>query len=114
MRILVPILLCAVLLSGCRRVVTDCSDELTMHLWQGEYDNGMSVSLSFDDDDATLSLSLSDGRENRINGLCVLDLEQFVIIDDDTSESFSFGYTVHGDSVDITYDDASLSLKKVK
>ena len=102
------LLLCA-FLSGCTRVIGDCSDELVMHSWAAEYDNGTSISLSFDEDRAVLTAKAGETKHT-LSGICILSLTDFTICDEKTRENYTFSYTVHGDSLELTYDGSTLIL----
>ncbi len=112
------ILLCltlfvCLLLCSCSRAITSSADELTAHSWQAQLDNGNTITLSFDMDNATLALAYADDTEVNIEGLCELSDTSFVIHDSDTFSSYKFDYIVHFDSVDITYGNTTVSLNKI-
>lgn len=101
------------LLCSCSRCVINSGDELTLNTWQTQFDNGNVVSLSFDADNATFSLTYSDKTKVELCGLCELSNTSFVIHDNDTLSEYKFDYIVHFDSVDITYADTTVSLNKI-
>ena len=107
---------CAVLMSAslcaCERVIRGPADELTMFSWSSTFDNGNKVSLSFDSDSAVFSAQ-GDGLDLDISGYCLVGDDSFVICDDDTGFNYRFGYIVHGDSVELSYDGGSVALDKI-
>lgn len=101
---------CAFLVS-CVRVIDDCSDELILHRWEKEFDTGVIMELYFEGDNAVLRCT--SGEESAVlRGLCVLDTSGFVICDDKTKQNYMFTYTVHGDLLELTYDNATIVLDK--
>ncbi len=100
------------ILSGCTRSVKGRSDELRMYDWQSEFDNGNTVSLSFDGSDATLII-VNDDHTLDISGLCAIDNESFVIFDENSDTNFAFDYKLYGDRVELSADNGTISLKKL-
>ena len=100
-------------LCACERVIRGPADELTMFSWSSDFDNGDRVSLSFDGVNAVFG-ARGDGLDLDISGYCLVGDESFVICDEDTSCSYRFGYTVHGDSVELSYDGGAVTLDKDK
>ncbi len=73
-----------ILLTSCSRVVVNSADELTMHKWEREFENGTKITLSFSLDDATLRVKTNDGEDCVLSGLCEINSSVFVIYDKDT------------------------------
>lgn len=107
------VLLFSLFLFGCVRVIRDASDELTLNVWGKTLDGGVAVSLHFEDDNAVFSVVTDDGKERTLSGLCVLDTEEFVILDEETENNYPFSYVVHGDSLELTYGGSTLLLDKI-
>lgn len=110
---IVFVILHTALLCSCARVVTSNADELTMHTWQSELDNGNIITLTFSGDNATLTLSYKDTEPVQVSGLCELDDTTFVIHDSSLFYSYEFQYVLHYDCVDIIYADTTVSLDKI-
>ena len=86
-------------------------DELVMFDWSGTFENGNTVSLSFDGDRAELRADIS-GESVTVSGVYLIDDESLVICDTDTRMNFLFTYIVNGDSAELTCGDGSLKLEK--
>ena len=115
MKKILCVLFCLLLIfvfSGCQQVVVNNADELTMYSWESEFDNGTIVSLTFDENVATLHILLSDGSEKQIKGLCELSESAFVIHDSLTKKPYAFSYIVNFDRVEIVWDENTVSLYK--
>ncbi len=107
------IIITSLALCSCTKAVANVSDELTASKWCSTFENGNCVYLSFEDDEADLTLSTSDKKSFTISGFCEISDSQFVIHDKETSSSFAFKYVVNFDSIDIVYDEHTLSLGKL-
>lgn len=101
------------LLCSCTKVIVNSADELTSYSYSKEFENGNIVSLSFDENNATLSMKTKRGDKAVISGFCEISDSEFVIFDSKTYVSYPFGYRVHYDSVDIMYDTNVLTLDKL-
>ena len=73
----------------------------------------MTVTLSFDEDNAKLELKTSESECLEVSGLCEISSDEFVIHDANTSANFVFRYKVNFDSIDIMYDGGTLTLYKI-
>lgn len=108
-------LLCVIvllMLSGCQRVVENYGDELVMSSWVGELENGNTLTLRFDGNFATLSVTLFDKKTASVSGLCEISDSAFVIHDSKTKTPYAFTYIVHFDRVEIVYGENTVSLYK--
>ena len=105
-------LVCTVL-CGCERVVRGPRDEITMFSWRGELDNGNIVSLVFSGDSAVLRAVNGDYTLD-VSGICLVDDEGFVICDEQTEMNYVFRYILHGDCVELSYGDGTITLDKVE
>ena len=106
------VLLCLLLLSGCSKTIDSPADELRAFSWQGDYENGNTVTLSFDDSNASLSVSNND-FELELEGLCVFSDDSFTICDNGSDINYTFGYALYGDRVEMSFIDGTISLKKL-
>ena len=103
----------ALCLSSCCRVVRGPAVEITMFSWYCEQDNGNTLKLSFHDNKADFFANNSDFSLS-LSGTCMIDNSSFVICDEETGFSFPFTYVLHGDSLELTFGDGTLTLDKVK
>ena len=108
----VIILFSAILLSGCTRVIRSPADELKTSDWQGEYESGYTVALSFDGSNAELTV-VGDGEILDISGLCAVTDDTLVICDRGSDFNYSFGYELYGDRVELSVFDSEITLNKL-
>ena len=101
------------LLCSCTRVVRSEKDEITMFSWYSELDNGNKLSLSFGEDEALFNAE-NDGFSMEISGYYLIDDERFVIFDEDTKMDYTFIYKLHGDRVELSFGDGTITLDKRK
>lgn len=111
--VLIAMILVAVFLCSCERVVDNCGDELVMSSWCSKSENGNTVTLTFCDDNAKLELKASDDSKTVIEGLCELSADTFIIHDTETHTSFLFEYSLDYNAVDIIYEGEVLTLSKL-
>ena len=113
MKRLSAVLFClCMILCGCTRTIQSERDEIRQYDWVGEFDNGNRAELTFCDSNAAFSVSDSSEESLDIVGLCSLTDDSIVIIDDCDDVSYEFGYTLHGDSVELCYHGDSVTLMK--
>ena len=106
--------MCAVValnLAACSRTIRSQRDEIAVFIWSGELENGKSAQLSFDDRKAYFTAS-GDDYELAIRGVCQIDDECFVILDEETHNTYCFDYILHGDSLELTYSGGTIILDK--
>ena len=102
------------MLCGCRRVIAGPRDELVQFSWSYENENGSRYSLAFGDDGYANFSVRSDAEPLTLSGLCTVYDDHFVICDEGTTVLYTFCYTLYGDCVELTYDEGTLTLDKVK
>lgn len=101
------------LLCGCRRVIETPRDELVQFSWYTEEENGNILSLSFSGEGAA-DLTIEGGAEPlTLSGLCAVYDDHFVICDTRTEYLYTFSYVLHGDCIDLTFDEGTVTLDKV-
>jgi len=83
-----------------------------LNSWESTLENGNVLSLSFTEDNATLSIKFADGTSAEISGLCELNDTHFVVHDSSTGILYPFSYDVHFDKVEVIYNSKSVSLYK--
>ena len=101
----------ALFLAGCSRAVTSPADELCMYRWENAFENGTRAQLELRDDSATLCVG-NKSFSLTISGVYTADDHSLVIYDDTTHMDYAFDYLLHGDSVELTYRDGTLILRK--
>lgn len=99
-------------LCGCRRVIESPRDELVQFEWSAQQENGNVLSLSFHDDGAARFTAENSDYTLSLSGLCTVYDDHFVICDTATDSLYSFGYTLHGDCVELSFDGGTVSLDK--
>lgn len=107
------VLIALLLLSSCEKSIENYADELTLYSWKASFDNGNSAKLCFENDTACFTLKTGSGQNAKISGFCEISNDIFVIHDDYTGCAYAFKYKVNFDSVDIIYDETTLSLCKI-
>ena len=110
--VLLMIVLCALISTACVRTINTPVDELRMYSWRGEYENGNSAELSFNGSNGTFRVTNRD-FSFELSGLCVMTDDRMILCDDASTVNYSFGYRVHGDRVELTYNGSTLSLDKI-
>lgn len=105
-------LLICMLLCSCSRAVRSPADELCMYSWSSVCDNGNRLSLSFDEDTAVFKAE-NDSYNVIVSGIYLLDDERLIISDVDTMMNYVFAYIVHGDCVELSFGDGTVTLDKV-
>ena len=108
---------CKVLLSvllllsfaGCRKVVVTSADELTFSNWKVQTKSGMSAILEFSDNQASFKVFDCNGKElSCIQGAFAVDEKNLYITDSELYKTYTFGYTVYGDKIQLEYLDNML------
>lgn len=107
------ILLSNLLLGGCMKDTSGYMEELKSHTWQSQFAGGVSVSLSFSEDTASLFIE-NAGESAQICGKYVLDDHQLVIFVPEISQNYGFSYIPCGDSLELRYGDETVILDKIK
>lgn len=107
----IALVLVSLFLSGCTRTIKGPSDELTLSSWGAELTNGNRVSLSFDEEQAEFSAH-NDSFDLFVSGIYLIDHERLVISDTATKMNYAFCYHLHGDSVELTFDEGTIILNK--
>ena len=104
---------CAIclLLCACSPVINSEKDEIRLYEWIGEYNNGNSADLRFDGSDACLTVKNSDFSFD-IEGLCSLKDDSFLIFDSESGMNYTFGYVLHGDCIELSYNGDTIVLEK--
>lgn len=109
--IVMQILLFALFLYGCARVIRDASDELVTHSWRSLSESGAEVSLSFDSD--TAEFTVSNGDVNCVlRGIYTASPDCITICDENSGDNYTFEYILHGDRIELSYNNSMIILEK--
>ncbi|MBQ6152406.1 MAG: hypothetical protein IJJ15_01510 [Ruminococcus sp.] len=98
-------------LYGCTRIISVASDELVMFSWRSASDRGAEVSLSFDEDNAVFSYTYNDVNCT-VEGIYVASCDSFTICDDNSGTNYTFEYILHGDRLELSYNNSLIILEK--
>lgn len=85
------------------------SYELVSNSWEKNLEGGGSVELSFDKDNASLTLE-NGNLKKKINGKFIADENSFVIFSSELSRNYKFDYIPSGNSLELTYNNMKLTL----
>jgi len=103
-----------ILFSGCQKIISTAPDELTAYQWQNEFENGTSVTLSFENHICKLLLKTKDSKkEEIIQGGCVITEDEIIIADESMADMVRVKYTLNGNSVLLHYLGSSVELIKL-
>lgn len=112
-RYLIMAVFILIFLSGCTHSqIKTQADELVANKWSAVDKFGKEISLSFNDDTASLRVKAND-ISYEIKGTVLLDEQTLKIFDNTLKQSYVFDYALYGDKIDIVYDDRSIELKKI-
>lgn len=98
---------------SCQRVIENKKDEVEQNLWQSEFENQNTVTLRFDDINATFTVEDNERLKLFIHGMFFIDDESIYIIDDETHTAFSFSYILHGDRIELIFNEKKIELSKL-
>ncbi len=104
---------CAIcfILCSCTANTSGQSYELTSEKWCTTLKGGAEVSLEFSENTAVLKLK-SGEDEITINGLYAIDDSCFIIFNQEFKQSYSFNYTVNGETLVLDYCGNQIEIKK--
>ncbi|MEE1219984.1 MAG: hypothetical protein U0L20_08690 [Ruminococcus sp.] len=109
------ILLCILfscLFSSCSTDTSGYVYELTSESWKAELDGGGKLSLEFDENYAVMNLE-NGGTKTVIKGEYVADDKMFIIFMPEISRNYAFEYIPKGNTLDLVYNNALITLKRV-
>ena len=101
------------LFCGCTRSTSGRIDELRKHTWSAQFEGGATVSLSFEEDEASLMLE-NAGELAEISGKCQIDNEQFVVFVPASGQNYGFRYMPRGKTLELRYGDNTIVLNREK
>lgn len=83
-------------LSGCGKpVINSESDEIRLYSWEYMGEQGIRSELKFTEDCAALTID-NDNEHCKISGLCVIEGNYLVIIDNSLHKEYLFEYILSG------------------
>lgn len=99
--------------SSCTTDTSGYVNELVSSKWEAKLEGGAEVNLEFDEDTAVLKINNS-GKSTEIKGSYIADENSFVIFMPEVAQNYTFNYTPKGNKLDLSYNDSTITLKKVK
>lgn len=114
-RLFLTVAALSIFLCGCTQTAPSYSKELTESTWGANLDGGAELSLSFSGEPGDMFADLSiknAGISADISGRCLADEESFVIFDTESAQNYAFEYTPKGSTLEISYNNAVLTLQK--
>ena len=112
-KLMIGICCVMMLLCACQRTINTPADEIVLYEWRSQLDNGNTVSLRFEDDNAVLTAQ-NDRFQLTVSGYCAMYDDCFLICDTDTTDNYTFYYQLYGDHIELTCGGGTISLNKVK
>lgn len=101
-------------LTSCTQIVSNTADQIRLNNWRAVLENESIVTLDFNEDIARFTVQKKNKTYLKLKGVCIFDKESLVIFDESTSYKYSFDYYVTGNKLKLTYEDNSITLKKLK
>ena len=100
-------------LQGCgKTAINNEADEIKLYSWVYSGEQGISSTLEFHDDEASLNI-VNDSEKCLIKGLCVFSENKLVIIDTKLQKEFAFEFELYGREIILKYGDKTINLQKV-
>ena len=115
----IKIILCIITLSmfivGCKNIQETSADAVVYYDWVVENKSGIYSRLSFNIEDSTARLIVSDSsKEINISGVFAVDSKCIYINSQELSKSFKFEYEVFENSLELKYHNEMLVFEKIK
>ena len=83
-----------------------------MFRWRGEFENGNTAELSFEDTNGCFTVNFPD-ETMKLCGLCVTTDDRLIICDEESGMNYTFGYRLYGDRVELSCNGAWITLNKL-
>lgn len=99
-------------LTSCSEIIDTNAKELKANVWVENDDDNLNCKLQFIDDKG--KFTLQDKKDNQsyiITGVTVVNENDFTINHRETLSKYIFKYKINNDSVKITYESKSITLK---
>lgn len=101
-------------LTSCSEIIDTNAKELKANVWVENDDDNLNCKLQFIDDKGKFILQDKNNNQNYIiTGVTVVNENDFTINDKGTLSKYIFKYKINNDSVKITYESKSITLKKL-
>lgn len=101
-------------LTSCSEIIDTNAKELKANMWVEKDDDNLNCKLQFIDDKGKFTLQDKNNNQNYIiTGVTVVNENDFTINDKGTLSKYIFKYKINNDSVKITYESKSITLKKL-
>ena len=114
LRLFAVVFLLILSFTSCTQIVSNTADQIRLNNWKAVLKNESVVTLEFDEDIAKFTVQKKNKTYLKLKGVCIFDKESLVIFDESTSYKYSFDYYVTGNKLKLTYEDNSITLKKLK
>lgn len=101
-------------LTSCSEIIDTNAKELKANVWVENDDDNLNCKFQFIDDKG--KFTLQDKKDNKsyiITGVTVVTENDFTINHRETLSKYIFKYKINNDSVKITYESKSITLKKL-
>lgn len=100
-------------LTSCSEIIDTNAKELKANVWV-ENDDNLNCKLQFIDDKGKFTLQDKNNNQSYIiTGVTVVTENDFTINHKETLSKYIFKYKINNDSVKITYESKSITLKKL-
>ncbi len=109
------VIISLLMLCGCTQNAPSPQNELISSNWTASLDGGGELSLEFSGEPGDLSAEFNlknAGKDITISGDCLVDSTSIVIFDSSVSQNYAFDYTPKGDTLEITYNNSTLTMQK--
>ncbi len=101
-------------LTSCSEIIDTNAKELKANMWVEKDDDNLNCKLQFIDDKGKFTLQDKNNNQNYIiTGVTIVNENDFTINDKGTLSKYIFKYKINNDSVKITYESKSITLKKL-
>lgn len=101
-------------LTSCSEIIDTNAKELKANVWVEKDDDNLNCKLQFIDDKGKFTLQDKNNNQNYIiTGVTIVNENDFTINDKGTLSKYIFKYKINNDSVKITYESKSITLKKL-
>lgn len=103
------------LLCGCTQSAPSYKTELINSAWKASAEGGAEAELGFSGEPDGLSADFiikNAGKTVKISGKCVADEHSFVIFDASVLQNYAFDYVPKGDTLDLTYNNKTITFQK--
>ncbi len=102
--LLISFIMLITLCSCTQQKINSLSNELKSKEWEGKGEYMTTITLDFEEDNATVEIVAYGGAKNSISGLSIVSDSTITINDDKLKKNFTFTYTLQGNQLELEYD----------